>query len=83
MLKLVIQAIITLLIIIIGVCFAFLNAQHVSFNYYLGTADVPLSLLLVLALGLGFLLGLCCCVLKLIILNSQMRHLKRALKKDA
>jgi len=83
MLKPVVQAIIGLVIIAIGVCFAFLNAQHVTFNYYLGSSEVPLSMLLVLALGLGFLLGLCCCILKLIILNSQMRHLKRALKKDA
>ncbi len=49
---------ILLLLLFIGVTFACLNADPVSVHYYLGDATLPLSLLLILVLGVGILLGL-------------------------
>lgn len=48
----------TLLIIIFGILFAVLNAEDVHLNYYLGSVELPLSLLLVLAMILGAVLGI-------------------------
>lgn len=49
--------IIFLIIIFLGVTFAVMNAQPVDINYYLGTNKLPLSLLLVLVLGIGAFIG--------------------------
>ena len=42
---------------ILGITFAGLNAETVAVNYYFGTNELPLSLLLVLVLAFGSLLG--------------------------
>ena len=47
-----------LLVIVLGVVFAVLNAETVQLNYYLGSVDLPLSLVLVLAIIVGALLGI-------------------------
>ena len=46
-----------LLLVITGVLFAVLNAETVQLNYYLGVVNLPLSLILVLAMILGGILG--------------------------
>jgi lipopolysaccharide assembly protein A len=43
-------------LIILTISFALLNAQTVSINYFLGIKELPLSLLLLLALVLGCIL---------------------------
>ena len=48
----------TLFIIIFGIVFAVLNAENVQLNYYLGTIELPLSLVLVLAMIIGAILGI-------------------------
>lgn len=47
------------MVAILGFSFALLNAQQVPIDYYVGTRDLPLSLLLVAAFVVGILLGLC------------------------
>ena len=47
-----------LLVIIFGIVFAVLNAESVQLNYYLGSVDLPLSLVIVLAMIVGALLGI-------------------------
>lgn len=47
-----------LAVMLVGLTFASLNAQVITFNYYLGTKELPLSILLVLAFGVGIFLGL-------------------------
>jgi len=46
------------IIVLLGISFASLNAEPVAVNYYFGTQKIPLSLLLVITLGVGILLGL-------------------------
>ena len=48
----------TLFIIIFGIVFAVLNAENVQLNYYLGAVELPLSLVLVLAMIIGAILGI-------------------------
>ena len=57
MLRLVYLAL-TLFIIIFGIVFAVLNAESVQLNYYLGAVELPLSLVLVLAMIIGAILGI-------------------------
>lgn len=47
-----------LLIIIIGVTFATLNSDMVTVHYYVGQKTMALSLLLVLVLAIGSVLGM-------------------------
>lgn len=51
------SSIFLILLIIIAICFSLLNAEVVSVNYFLGKKDLPLSLILLIALFLGCLLG--------------------------
>ncbi len=50
--------ILALVIILFGVTFAVLNADNVQLNYYMGSIELPLSLVVVLAMILGALLGI-------------------------
>lgn len=75
-----------LVVIVIGVSFAVLNAQLVTINYYIAQHDIPLSLLLVLVLSAGCMLGVFTVivwVIKLkraaIILKKQINLLEKEL----
>lgn len=48
----------TLLVVIFGIVFAVLNADNVQLNYYLGSVELPLSFVLVLAMIIGAILGI-------------------------
>ena len=49
--------ILMLLVILLGITFACLNAEIVTVNYYLGHSAIPLSLLLAYTLIFGSVLG--------------------------
>lgn len=68
------------LLAIIGITFACLNADIVTINYYVGTTELPLPLLLVLVLALGALLGLSVGLAMLIGSKREIYHLKQRLK---
>jgi lipopolysaccharide assembly protein A len=63
-----------LLIVLLGLSFALLNAQPAVIDYYFGAATLPLSLILVLALILGALLGV---MASLGVILRQRRELVR------
>jgi len=44
-------------LVVIGLSFAVLNSQPVSLNYYLGYRDIPLSMIVVLSLATGAVIG--------------------------
>ena len=48
---------IILLIILLGISFASLNSEKVTVHYYLGISHLPVSLLVVITLLIGALLG--------------------------
>lgn len=54
----ILKLILLLLVMVIGAAFTVMNAETVPFNYYFGRTEAPLSLVLVVALGLGVLLGI-------------------------
>jgi len=46
-----------LIVVVLGVVFSVLNADTVQLHYYLGSIELPLSLVLILAMIIGALLG--------------------------
>jgi len=54
----ILYAIAIVLVALIGVVFAILNAETVQINYYFGSKETPLSLAIILSMLLGAILGL-------------------------
>ncbi len=50
-----------LIVVVVGILFAVLNADPVVLNYYFGSRAMPLSLVLVLAMLIGAILGVLAC----------------------
>lgn len=50
--------ILVILALVLGLAFAVLNAQPVAFNFYIGSVELPLSLMLTAAMVIGTLLTL-------------------------
>lgn len=69
-----------LLLVLLGITFAGLNAEPVSLNYYLGSIKVPLSLLLVVTFMIGGLLSLLFNIINYIRLKSANHVLRQRLK---
>ena len=46
-----------LIISFVAVFFALLNSESIQFDYYFGKANVPLALLLAIAMAIGAILG--------------------------
>lgn len=69
-----------LIILILGVSFAILNATPVTINYYIGQQHIPLSLLLVIAFALGCLIGIFVGTFMYCRLKSQNYKLKNRIK---
>lgn len=69
-----------LILIILGLSFALLNASPVRLNYYLGTVSISLSLLLVLTVGLGIVVGLIFSLAPIFRLKRKNYHLRNRVK---
>ncbi|MBT2969506.1 MAG: DNA recombination protein RecN [gamma proteobacterium symbiont of Ctena orbiculata] len=72
-----IKLVVVILIMIVGAVFAVLNADPVGFNYYFGSLDLPLSLIVTIALGLGVVLGVLAGTGKVLALKREIHGLKR------
>ncbi len=69
-----------LIIIILGVSFAVLNASDVTLNYYFGTLQLSLSILLVLTLAVGAIIGVLFSLVPLVKLKHKNMRLKAKVK---
>lgn len=67
----------TLAILVLGASFTLLNSDPVSVNYYFGTADITLSVILVGALVAGALIGVAATMGKILRLKLQVSKLRR------
>jgi lipopolysaccharide assembly protein A len=72
--------VILLVVMLLGLIFAALNSVPVAFNYYFGTKQIALSILMVFALGLGILLGFTFTFLSIIKLKRENYRLKAKIK---
>lgn len=66
-----------LILLILGLSFAVLNAGSVPLNYYLGKVELPLALVVVAALAVGAILGVLVSLGMVLRLKRQVRQLRR------
>lgn len=66
-----------LILILIGITFAMLNAQSVTLNYYVGQKEMPLSLLIAASFILGCLVSMCVSILWVLKVKFQYFRTKR------
>ena len=69
-----------LVVMVIGLAFHLRNNHAVVIDYYLGTMEIPLSLIVIGALCLGALLGVLASIPLLIKLKAQNAKLSRRVK---
>ncbi|VAX12296.1 hypothetical protein MNBD_GAMMA24-474 [hydrothermal vent metagenome] len=69
-----------LLLIVIGIAFAVLNAEAVEFNYYFASRQIPLSLILVLAMFSGAVLGVLASTGVIVSLKREVAKLRKSSK---
>jgi len=69
-----------IIVIVLGVTFAILNAGAVEINYYFASSKVTLSLLLAYVLGVGMLIGLLASLPSLIRLKKDNIKQKNKIK---
>jgi len=67
-----------LILIVIGIAFAVLNAEAVEFNYYFSSRQIPLSLVLVLAMFIGAVLGVLASTGVIISLKREAAQLRKS-----
>ena len=68
-----------LLLMLVGAAFAYMNADTVTLNYYFGSREVPLTVLLLGAVCVGALLG----ALSMLGGISRARHESAELRRQA
>ena len=75
--------IVVLVLVVLGLSFAVLNAQSVSLNYYFGYRDIPLSMIVVLSLAAGAVIGVLVSAGLILRMKTQTRQLRRKLRNAA
>ena len=76
----IIRLVLLVLVAVLGLAFAVLNAGQVELNYSLGVWQAPLSLILVLAFTLGAMFGVIACLGMLFAAKREHRRLRKVLK---
>ncbi|MEE9452111.1 MAG: LapA family protein [Gammaproteobacteria bacterium] len=74
----ILSIIIIILLLIVGVSFAALNSEPVTINFYVSDFQIPLAIIVVATLGLGFFLGIMINFFKVIQLKRAYRQLKKS-----
>lgn len=67
-----------LVIVLFGLSFALLNAQPVELDYYFGAVTLPLSLVLVIAVIIGAVLGVLAALGVILRQRREVGRLRRA-----
>lgn len=72
-----VSVIVFIVVALLGVTFAILNSDIVSIHYYLGTQRMPLSVLMLIALVIGVVIGLAASLPMVLRLKIEIRRLHR------
>lgn len=76
----IVSILLTLLLIIVGIAFAALNAKAVEINYLIGKTELPLAVILLIALTSGILMTMLLMGVSLIKLKAKNKRLQSKLK---
>ncbi|KTC96587.1 lipopolysaccharide assembly protein LapA domain-containing protein [Legionella erythra] len=69
-----------LLLILVGVSFAALNASSVEVNFYVTTMTMPISILMTIMLGIGILIGFLIFLLRYWRLKRELARVRNQLR---
>lgn len=72
-----------LILILLGVTFAALNAGAVQVNFYVTTLSIPIAVLMTIMFGVGLLLGFLMSLLRYWRLKMELNKIKGQLKISA
>ena len=72
-----------LILAVTGLSFAVLNAAPVPLNYYFGQREIPLALIIVVALATGALLGVLASLPLILRLRRRLAGLQRQQRKSS
>ena len=76
----IVYSFIFLVLVIFGIVFAVLNAEPVKLNYYFGSEEVPLSLILVFAMIVGAILGVIASASLIISNQLEVKKLRKSVE---
>ena len=79
-LKRIVSSVLLIIILLLGISFAIINADPVLVNYYVASGSIPLSLLLVYTLGIGVVLGFLTMLGSWLTLKLENHSLKQTIK---
>ena len=68
-----------IILIILGVSFAALNATAVQINLYFTLINMPISLLIITILGIGIIIGLFISIYRYLSLKNETRKIRHQL----
>ncbi len=68
-----------LVVLVVGLGFAVINIDPVKVNYYLGSVEMPLALLIVLSIAVGGVLGVLATTGKIVGAKGECVRLRRML----
>ncbi|WP_455198275.1 LapA family protein [Kaarinaea lacus] len=78
--KRIVIIVILLLVALVGLSFALINAETVTLNYYFDSLQAPLSLIMVIALALGAIMGVVASLWIVIGLKREIAKMRKAAK---
>ena len=78
--KKIISYTVLVIVILLGLTFAVMNAEQVRLDFYLGEASMPLSLILVMTLALGAVLGALSLMGHIMGLKREIHRLRKQIK---
>ena len=67
-----------ILIVLLGIIFAVLNAEPVQLNYYFNSREMPLSLAIILSMFLGAILGVFASIGLILKCKNENSRLRKA-----
>jgi putative membrane protein len=71
---------ILLVVALIGLSFALLNADTITLNYYFGKLQAPLSLIMVIAIALGAVMGVLASMWAVVAQKRELAKMRKAAK---
>ena len=78
--KKIVLFILVFIILVIAISFAVLNAESVNLNFYFGQIESPLSLIIVISLACGALLGVLASLTLIVKLKHELVKLNKTVK---
>jgi len=69
-----------MVIVLVALTIASLNAERVLFNYYIGAKEISLSLLLIYTLGIGMIMGMMLILYPCIKIKREEHNLRMKFK---